>query len=201
MAVTEHRHGFFSQDFYLVHFVTITNVTNFKIITTYAIQLQHYICTTALHGCIICNICAYDHANEHSYMIVLYLSFRIKSIEVVSADLCFWDVTLTNLSTPVYIRVHRLFRWYEACGITWKMFFLFRRPRSSQSVNSHSKWRLDGGLLIPTPLQNYERSLTFEHIIIHFLHLLKMDFIVTISHCTELTWKWSKSNFNFPVMA
>lgn len=100
----------FSVDFYSVHFVTITNVTNFKIITAYARQLQHYICTTALHGCIICNICAFDHANEHSYMIVLYLSLRIKSIEVVSADLCFWDVTLTNLSTPLYIRVHRLFR-------------------------------------------------------------------------------------------
>lgn len=124
MAVTEHRHGFFSQDFYSVHFVIFTNVTTFKIITTYARHLQHYNCTTVLHGCIICNICAYHHASEHSNMIVLYLSFHIKSIEVVSADLCFWDVTLKNLSTPVYICVYRLFWWYEACGITWKFFFL-----------------------------------------------------------------------------
>lgn len=143
-------------------------------IKIYARSSQHYICAAA----IICNICAYDYANKHSYMIVPYLSFRMKSIEVVSADLCLWHVTLMNLSTPVYIQVHCLFWWYKACSITWKIFFLSKDQgqASRSTLTLHEGYQTSWWSTVNpyTFVTNYDTTPTFQHIIINFLYLLKL---------------------------
>lgn len=145
MAVTEHRqYGFFNDDNFSVHFIT---TANFILKSSQLMQDSHNFCAAALHCC-ICNICAYDYANEHSYMIVLYghLSFCVKSVEAVSADLslgCHFDEFINSC-------LHSRSAPFLMMGSLWhhvENFLPFKRPRSSQSFDAHPTRRLSNFMM------------------------------------------------------
>lgn len=151
------------------------------------------------------NICAYDYANEHSYMIVLYghLSFCMKSIKVMSADRilgCHFDEFINSCYVHVWWVPENGGWWHHIEICCWDKV----RPVHQESPYLKAIKHHNGGQLIPSPLfqiitllHSSKLSLTC----IYYSYLKDELYSHSSTLYPELTWKLSKSNFNFPVMA
>lgn len=165
---------------------------------------------------------ARDYANENAVTSLSFMTIccsdsdRSRSCQQSSP----WDVTVMNLSTP----------GTGMFGVSWwqgwqlvaptqhhvEIFIPARFKRQgwvSQSALRHCTWKLSNFILV-------QRSLIFSpslQIIMQLLHLSQLslatciriiaperkDFIAAViaTLCPKLTWKQSKYNSNFPIMA
>lgn len=144
--------------------------------------------------------------------IVTWLSFmaicrsawnRSRSCQQISL----WDVTLTNSSIPVSF-TFGLFWWWGLVALCRNFLQFKRQGQASQTTLTLVEGYQKSGSRTVHPFTfgtNYYTTPTFQQIIINFCiyYSYLKDWLYSHSSTLypELTWKQSKSNFNFPVMA